>query len=347
MIFLVTDNHQGMIISFGSTETAPFMFILKGNQLEQRLMPNNYIMIYGRYTGIENREIDGKSFTIPVIEAVNINYANEEKYSINTIRNVAKYIWGDDIKITQPDDKPIYNMYGEHVFTEKADYCLVTLDNQSNANFKAFDMGKSNGFITYDKELNNLSESIEKRLFISADFQHFIVTTYDSNAKYVYIDYYDKSFNKLWGREYQYTSNNITSSPMDYNSNQMAFVIDNDLHMIDLESGENIIEPIIVGEKTKVIMMSDGIVLIGNENKDLVMKVDYDGKILYRLDGDTDLKVVQETSSQIVNGKLLLCIKGYNNEEELSSEYMIMKYMVINNDGTIEYSTKDIDAYYG
>lgn len=318
------------------TESNSGLYILKGEQLNERLIEKDFIQIRGRYVGIETREIDGKTYTIPVINAITVNKYNnsESTYNADTIRKVAEYIFGKDIKVTKPDD---------------LNY-LVTLDNQSNSNFKAFNMSSLEGLITYNSEYNDLSDSIVKKLFISADFEHYIVTTYDMNLNYAYIEYYDKELNKIWSRQFQYNSkdeNNV--SPMDYNQNQLAVVIDNDLYLLSLETGENLIEPVLVGKKNKVLMMKDGIFMVGTENKDLIMKVDFQGKILYRIDGDSELTSIYNTRIQIVDGKILLNVMGENanaSSDDVDS-YYIEKYMVITNDGTVEYSTNDMSSYKG
>lgn len=343
----------------GSTER---LCIVKGEQLEERLLEKDGVNLYGRYVGVETREIDGTSYTLPVINSIKIEKYDfditnsAKKDDADMVRKVAEHIFGKDIKISfQGGEKqPMYDIDGGYQGTStNPNYYLATLDNQSNANFKAFRM--SNNSITYDKDYNNLPDTISKKLFISADFNHFIVTTYDSNLKYAYIDYFDKDLNKLWSREFEFTSNDLRNvSPIDYTQNQMAIVVDNDLYLIDLKTGENVIEPVIVGYKTKAIMMSDGIILIGNENKDLIMKVDLKGKVVYRIDGDTELTEVDYIRTQIVNGKLVVNVAGYNanavyeNPDDYNPDDVYLeKYMVINDDGTVEYSTKDVTTYKG
>ena len=339
-------------------ETA--MYIIEGKQLDERLIQGDIATIYGRYQNVSTVEIDGKTYTLPTISIIDIqpykldNTGNlpEDgyRYSYSTIKNVAEYIFGKDIKLTSPD----IATYFDDIYNNKVNlnnvknylwelefympWYLVTLDNQSNANFKSFDFFKDEGMILYNQKYNDLLfGNVIKQLFVSADFQHYIVTTYDSNLKHVYIDYFDRDLKKLWNREFDYNSNDENNySPLDYTATQMAIVIDNDLYLIDLKTGENIIEPVLVGNKTKVIMMSDGIVLVGTENKDTIMKVGYDGKILYRIDGDTKIENFSIVITQIVNGKLVVYLCGTKNESEIT------KYLVINNDGTVEYSTKDV-----
>lgn len=304
------------------------LLILKGNQLTERLTKEDNITIYGRYNNIETRDIDGVSYTLPVVNAINvipaIGTSEKERFNYQTIKTVAEYIFGKNIKITE-DSK------------DSLSY-TVTLDNQSNANFKTFNFYKNYGLIEYNEEYNNIPNSVQKRLFVAADFQHYIVTTYDENTKHVYIDYFNKDLEKLWSREFDYNSTKAFSSPIDYTSTNMAIVIDNDLYIIDLATGENVIEPVIVGEKIKINMMKDGIILIGDNNKDTIMKVDYKGNILFRTNADTNMEIVETASTQIVNDKMVIQLDGITDSEEMLP---LTKYLVINSDGTIETSSVD------
>ncbi len=303
------------------------LLIIKGNQLNERLVTGDTFVFFGRYEDVENRDIDGKSYMVSNLKATNIvKYVFPEepqKYSYDTIKDVAEYIFGKDVKISQDN--------GDNF------YYKVVLDNQSNVNFKAFDMGRYQGIIKYNVKENNLSSNIQKHLFVSADFQHYIVTTYDQNTKHVYIDYFDRELKKIWSREFDYASTKAFISPMDYTSDKMAAVIDNDLYLINLENGKDIIEPVIVGEKVKVNMMEDGIILIGDNNKDTIMKVDYTGKIVFRDNAQTKMTEIIGANTQIVNGKMVIHLIGTNN-----SPYE--KFIVLNNDGTIEIKSEDLET---
>lgn len=316
------------------------LLLISGKQLEKRLAADDYIYVYGRYKGVESREIDGKSYMVSKIQANTIEEVKYSKvdgilksrYNYKTIKDVAEYIFGKDIKISETDE------------FEDDGYYKVILDNQSNANFKAFIMSESDGGIDYATQENNLTSNITKKLFVSADFEHYIVSTYDENTKHVYIDYFDKDLKKVWNKEFDYNSTKAFVSPMDYTADKMAIVVDNDLYLIDLKTGDFLIEPVLVGEKIKVNMMSDGIILIGDNNKDTIMKVDYTGKILYKINADTKMNQIVDTATQIVNGKMVVKLEGsypidYNNNMSVPT-----KYIVINNDGTVETSTEDFDA---
>ncbi len=321
------------------------LFVFKSEQLNERLIETDNISLYGRYINIDTYNVDGKSYTIPTINATNIVHSfPTHRFSLETITTVAKYIFGNDIKISEPVSGTDFDL-GPH-YSPQDWFYLVKLDNQSNANFKAFDMHMDYGYIGYNYKHNGLPDTIEKRLFISADFQHFIVSTYDSGTKHVYIDYFDRQLKKLWGREFDYESEAIVS-PMDYTSTQMAFVIDNDLYLVDLQTGENIIDPVLVGNKVKVMMLSDGILLVGNSNKDAIMKVGYDGQILQKMNANTKMQQISTVSTQIVDGKMVIVLEGSSTlGEGTSVSYQILsKYIVLNADGTVKMSTDDRVQY--
>ena len=331
------EEYEALIIGgFGyeiSTSPENTKYVIRGKQLEERLVEGENIQVYGKYTDVNTYEVDGISYTLPTIEIINIS--RESRFNFSIISNIAKYIFGNDIKITEPDDSEI-GIDDDMMY----DYYKVTLDNQTNVNFKSFKMDKNTGYIAYNKKENNLSDNISKEIRIASDFEHFIVETSDSKLNKYYIDYFDKSFNKLWSREFDCKLTTSSVSTMDYTTEKMAIVVDNDLYLIDLKTGENIIEPVIVGTKMKVNMFDDGIVLIGNENKDTIMKVDFNGNILYRVNADTSMEI-DDIYIQIVNDKLIVRMIGSIKSDSIEETQYVEKYIVLNNDGSIEYSTNE------
>lgn len=305
------------------------LFVINGKQLSKRLIKGDFVGVYGRYIGTESFDIDGTSYVLSTVNTINLiqqdvnNVTTSYRFGLDTVKKVAEFIFGKDIKISETN--------------KTDDYYKVTLDNQSNANFKSFNMYKGFGLIEYNVIDNNLTSNIQKHLFVSADFKHYIVSTYDENTKHVYIDYFDSDLKKLWGQEFDYTSSKAFVSPMDYSEDKMAIVVDNDLYLLDLKTGENIIEPVLVGEKIKVNMMSDGIILIGDNNKDTIMKVDFTGKILFKQNANTSINRIETAYTQIVDGKMVICIDGLDGEELPHT-----KYIVLNSDGSIEVSTDDM-----
>ncbi len=316
---------------------------IKGKQLNERLMGGEKINVYGTYINTENKEIDGKSYMVSNMTADFIqgfHYDSTDRYelpdskfSFDVIKNIAEYIFGKDIKVSK--DTPEYADEGQEI-----NYYNVILDDQSNLNFKSFDMYDDQGMIVYDNEDNKLDINTTKKLFISADFQHFIVTTYDKNTNHVYIDYFDRDRKKLWSREFDYKSTKAYVSPMDYNNDTLACVIDNDLHIIDLNTGEDKVNSVIVGEKIKVLMIDDGIILIGDNSKDTIMKVDYSGNIIFKKDitFDGQLKNIDYSQVQLINDKLSIYLSA--NFE--SDPYTAYKLVLMSKDGNIESISNDL-----
>ena len=308
------------------------LFVIKGPQMQERLLENDHAEVYGRYIDVEEYVIDGVTYTLPTVNIINITQGT--RYNIDTITTVAKNIFGNDIKVTTLGDDEYLEMEKYLSRGMQSSGYRVTLDDQSNANFKSFVMDEYEGLICYDWKNSDFSENVIKKLFVSADFQHYIVTTYDEGLKHVYIEYFDKQYNKLWSREFDYNSTKAYSSPIDYTDTQMACVVDNDLYLIDLETGEDIIQPVMVGEKRRVNMMEDGIVLINDDNKDTIMKIGYDGETIFRINGEVKLEEIRWINTQIVNGKLVVDLYGATPEG-----YYGDQYLVINSDGTLEVST--------
>lgn len=68
---------------------------------------------------------------------------------------------------------------------------LVTLDNQSNDNFKSFVFSQESGFVS---DLRNFGDDSygSRLLYIAADLEHYLITVYDKDTKIMNLEYYDK-----------------------------------------------------------------------------------------------------------------------------------------------------------
>ena len=314
------------------------LVVIRGKQLNKRIIKGDVLTIYGRYTKNEDFNIDGKSYILPIVNAINVvqlsynDTDNNYRFNLDKIKKVSEYIFGKNIKISKPVINQDYKEESDYYFNP---FYKITLDNQSNANFNTFNFYRTYGYVKY----NNETKGITKRIFISRDFQHYIVTTYDENLKHVYIEYFDNNLNKIWSREFDNeTSIDINiNGPLDYNSKQFAVIVDNDLYLIDMETGRDIIKPVLVGYKVRVNMTNDGIVLIGNDNKDTIMKVDYNGNILYRTNGNINFNAIEYANTQVIDGKIVVYVSGYGGDEQgLPYE----KYIMLNDDGTIYSETE-------
>lgn len=252
----------------GSEEVIPLdntYFVVKGQQISKRLTQGDAVIVYGRYESIDTYDIDGKSYTLPTIKAF-YTCDWQARFDQDTIYKVAKSIFGDDIKISKSED--VWDCY------------KITLDNQSNENFKSFDMSNQEGRIT-----DSRNDEWQRSIRITGDLKNYIITAYNYDTKILYLDFYNRDLKKIWGREF----NNVTTFPMDYSSDKIVMVVDNDLYIINTKNGKDIAKPSFVGEKMTVLMTENGTLLIGNKKEDMVMMVDNKGKISWTFDTQLDV----------------------------------------------------------
>lgn len=124
------------------------------------------------------------------------------------------------------------------------------------------------------------------------------MTVYDSALKTFTIEYYNLSYNKLWSREFEnasiYQFNTMSDNDFfDYTESAIYLDLNNNLYVIDMETGEDKISPVTVGAKTDIRKTTDGVLLMSDSMTDTVIKTDLEGNILWKLDlplYDSELK---------------------------------------------------------
>lgn len=295
-----TDDEYEFLMKMDMTSTDSNEIVIKGKQQEPRLIEGDMIQVYGRYQGVDQYEIDGKSHSVPTVKVnktAKYWYATNsvgEQYTFDTLNTVAKAVFGKNIKMKEAICNEDYEL--GKMYSPQEHYFLITPDNQSNADFKEFEITSSYSMIRAAKPTGNS----QKQIHVSADFKHYIATTYEESTKMLYMDYYDTNFKKVWGREFK----NVDEVPYDYTSKLIYLVADNYLSIIDTKTGEDIQKPVMVGEKTKVQMTEDGAILIGTGNKDNIMKVDKKGEIVWT--SSADVEVTDCYQMQMVNGNIIV-----------------------------------------
>ena len=264
-----TEYEALCIMLAGSEEVAPVdntYFVVKGQQTTKRLAQGDAVSVYGRYESIDTYNVDGTSYTLPTIKAFYTCDCRQARFDKDTIYKVAKSIFGNDIKISKSED-----VWGSY---------KITLDNQSNENFKSFNMSDQEGSIT-----DSRNDEWERSIRITGDLQNYIITAYNYDTEILYLDFYNRELKKVWGREFS----DVTTFPMDYSSDKIEMVVDNDLYIINTQNGEDMIKPTFVGEKMTVLMTENGTLLIGDKKQDMVMMVDNKGKISWTFDTQFDI----------------------------------------------------------
>ena len=319
------------------------LLIIRGKQPENaRIAVGDWLYCYGRYLDVQPYTIDGISDYYPT---VSVNYTTGWGYEgrspcfdLSTIKPVAQAIFGKDIKIKEP-------VYGEDFEFDELHwpqyyFYLVTPDNQSNSNFSRYEFSCMSGEI---RDANSTAD-VERLFNVAADFEHYIISVYDRNLHLMYLEYYDRDFKKIWGREFE----NVDSIPYDYTSKEIALVADNDLYLIDTQTGEDLCDPIMVGEKVSVNITEDGILMIGTGNKDNVMKIDREGSIVWR--ASVDLEVSGCNDLQIVDGNVIVDLYYAKQEQvDYMDGYQIVAYRsdIVAIDNTGEIISQFTDFSYG
>ena len=314
-------------------EYAGNYILLNGSVGNVSYMEGDTLMVYGRYNGIETVEFDGASYTIPKVDmqsayfdtsqAPNDIYRFIPKFDMPFIKQVAETIFGD-IEIREPIvgvDMPEeqYWMWAE-VCGQMPCY-VVELENQSNAKFSKFffytaiSSDEFGGDRIEDAQNSMGYSSTYRAIEFAADFEHFFLFTFDQSLEILTLEYYDSSLNKVWEREFMETS----SAEYDYTANNIYLVANNELYIINTETGEDTYAPVYVGEKLEVRKLDDGILLISSSKSDGVMKMGLDGTLLWKTNLQTDTDSVGGV--QIIGDHIVI---SQQSSEDYATHYLVL-----------------------
>lgn len=288
-----------------------FIVVTGNHPSTGRIIEGDFLHFYGRYNDVTAHTIDGKESYYPTLSA--FYTVSGEKFDSDYIKKTAKVVFGPDIKLEDPMSSPDYRLDINH--PNGYLYYLVRLDNQSNANFSSFEFSRTNGYIRDA----NIKDGVERTINISADFQHYIIIIRDSNLNTVYVEYFDRELKKIWSREFEDTNN----MKMDYTKDTMFLATDNDLYYLDISTGEDIISPVFVGKKIDVNLLDDGAILIGEGNKDNIMKVDLEGRIVWKT--SVDINVTDCTSLQMIDGNIIGYLESWTDYEYTQKMFCVDK----------------------
>ena len=282
-------------------DTETYNMYVKCKQMDTRFLEGDYIFLYGRYTGTEVVEIDGQSYSLPVIEGYSKSYLEYENHSY---MGVAVYPYSDVKRFAETlFGKNIILDTVEELYTpDLAEIYQITFENQSNANFsKCMVYAYRYGFGISGSDSNDNEYS----LIVASDFEHFYyIGTYQSTNT-TKVAYYDKDFQKIWEREFEDTEN----VAYDYTKNNIYMTLNNNLYIIDAKTGEDTYDPIYVGKQGFVRKTEDGIYLIKTAETgeyiraDVVMKYDLKGNLLWTTSLESDFNRCE--GIQFVNDNLL------------------------------------------
>lgn len=274
--------------------------VIKGKQQTTRIIEGDQVVVYGKYMGVDTYNVDGKSHTVPTIQVNRycfaLGYDMAPLYSMEEIRSIAKYIFGDNINI-----KDISSMEdGSDDFSYlPGQMYVVELENQSNANFRKYSF---DAIIRGRISDMNSRWPEERNITFSADFKHFYLQIFNHELKTYSLSCYDLDLNKIWTRDFDQT----TTAVADYTRDHIYLVANGSMYIINTKDGENAIEPKYVGPKTGIRKLSDGILLTNYTKSDAIMKTDLVGNVLWTTNIENNMADPTTGASapiiQIING---------------------------------------------
>ena len=316
--------------------------VIKGKQTETRFMEGDSLCIYAKYDNVDTYTVDGKSYTVPTLLVNRTAFFYEFEwaeplYSMENIRTIAKYIFGEDVKVRNPQQSDFTGEDAEEFYPEDYEnlFYVAELDNQSNANFTKYEFNALKGGKIYDLK----SEwPVSRNLTFSADFENFYLQVFDESLNTYILECYDRDLKKIWSREFDRT----TTAVLDYTADHIYLVANGNMYIINAKTGEDDVEPKFVGAKTGIRKLKDGILLIAAGQSDAVMKTDLVGNVLWTVNLAQPLPEEEYEGGsaimQIVDGNYVLQYTAYYVESLNSTENIV----VITPDGKISFEGETI-----
>ena len=301
--------------------------IIKGDQTERRLMEGECIKVQGRFINNEDMTIDGVSYNLPVIEYHNNIFCNVydaygqlmpeacgctdvAMYDEEFAKEVAEAIFGDSVSVRRGTEDDL--VFRIHAWSDT--FVVATLENQSNANFKAFEIYTS---FPYIRDVNS-TEKVIRYFNYTSDFNHYLISVQDTDFKTFTFEYYDKDLNKIWSREFEGTETAI----YDNTDNYIYSVVNNELHILDMKTGKDVVEPIAAANKVKINKLKDGIFIGGEDSFDTFMLVGLDGEVKWKTNYGKSIYHIG--SIQLIDDELVVEVYQEDPEEpqQLFTEYV-------------------------
>lgn len=157
------------------------------------------------------------------------------------------------------------------------------------------------------------NSDIQRFIEFAPDFEHFFLIKSDNQLNILTLEYYDTDLKKIWSKEFSET----VSAAYDFTSTSIYVVVNNDLHILDIATGEEKIDPVYIGNKAYVRKLKDGLLMIDETSpSDAIMKTDLNGKILWKINMKENFEL--QDGIQVIGDNLLISGSGHylliNNE---------------------------------
>lgn len=290
------------------------LVLIKGTTMDARFIQDDIILLRGRVNGVTSTNVDGVSLMVPEIIGTYGSVLGDSYYfyppllSYDEVKQMASGIFGSDILLQETS-------FEERVGSEFPSY-TCTLEDQSNAKLSSYKFYDRLGTLT-DKDHYNYD------ILVGADGEHFLLEMHNYDTNSLTIEYYGNTRTCLWSREFQ----NAGTTYCDMTTKNLYMSMNNNLYIIDLENGEDVCEPQLVGEKMGIRKFDDGIFLLAADEADAFMYTDTEGNIKWKTDSDVRLHDVQ--SIQKVNDTIVVeCQDVSEAQADLDTGFMSGTYRI-------------------
>lgn len=267
------------------------LVLIKGTTMDARFIQDDIILLRGRVNGVTSTNVDGVSLMVPEIIGTYGSVLGDSYYfyppllSYDEVKQMASGIFGSDILLQETS-------FEERVGSEFPSY-TCTLEDQSNAKLSSYKFYDRLGTLT-DKDHYNYD------ILVGADGEHFLLEMHNYDTNSLTIEYYDNTRTCLWSREFQ----NAGTTYCDMTTKNLYMSMNNNLYIMDLETGEDVCEPQLVGAKEAIRKYEDGIFMVSKDKADTFMYTDLDGNIKWKADSNMEIEYVN--SIQKVNETIVV-----------------------------------------
>jgi len=112
-----------------------------------------------------------------------------------------------------------------------------------------------------------------------------------------------------------------TSAQYDYTKNNIYLTANNELYIINIETGEDTYDSTYIGSKDAIRKVNEGILMISNDRSDGIIMADLDGSIKWKTNLENDVSDVE--GLKIVDDRIIFCYSGMDKEETYVNTYSL------------------------
>lgn len=312
---------QGTVNSILPTDYSDEFFLViyhpsyDGNKIDKIAVKGKYPDSNSRYVVGDSVWFIGKYAGISMFEQISgahVEYAVvdnckeiEHGYSLSDVNSIVDSIFNKHIELTSTTYDGDFEKY---IFNR------VVTENQISE-FWEFDPLGGNPRVSYDGG----------HTFYWVDFdsgyQNYMAVYNDPNGKSDRLKFYTIEGKELWAKEFATSENENTYFEL---HNDMVCVYNHrQLYFLDKNTGENIVDPILVPETNNMRIVNNKILLFvdGQNSKDSIIAVDTNGKILWTYDASEECEIGYEYS-HTDDSYILFEYNNENNDVSFNKKYV-------------------------